>query len=144
MQELKNVATYAAQNRIRGTSFKRNSLLKPLDIIMQELDRCPAPDDPNELELIRAGTKELIFDHLDRIASADYKLGQTKREKVNHYVDLFFDDVLGKAHHWKVNRLLNRERLIRSAYLFYVREATPAKEAVSVAANGTYDTDTEE
>ena len=38
MQELKELATYAAQNNIRGSTFKRNSLLKPLDIILQELN----------------------------------------------------------------------------------------------------------
>ncbi len=133
MQELQELATYAAQNTIRGTSYKRNSLLKPLDIIMQELDRCPAPGNLNELELIRAGTKEMIFDHLDRIAKTEYKPGRTKRDKVNHYVDHFFNEVLFKAHHGKVNRLLNRERLIRSAYLFYVRDALPVKSAVGVA-----------
>jgi hypothetical protein len=144
MQELKELATYAAQNNIRGGTFKRNSLLKPLDIILQELDRCPAPDNANELELVRAGTKGLIFDHLERIADAEYKPGRTKRDKVNHYVDLFFDGVLDKAHHGKVNRLLNRERLIRSAYLFYVREAIPVKSKVGVAAGATGDEDEEE
>src|SRR5216683_961603 len=134
MQELKELATYAAQNNIRGSTFKRNSLLKPLDIILQELDRCPAPDNANELELVRAGTKGLIFDHLERIADVEYKPGRTKRDKVNHYVDLFFDGVLFKAHHDKVNRLLNRERLIRSAYLFYLREAIPVKSKAGVAA----------
>jgi hypothetical protein len=123
MQELKELAEYAANNNIRGTSLKRNSLLKPLDIILQELDRCPNPDDPNELELVRTGTKGLIFEHLERIASADYKPGRTKESKVNHYGDLFFDEVLRKANHGKVNRLLSRERLIRSAYLVYYRQA---------------------
>jgi hypothetical protein len=52
---------------------------------------------------------------------------------VSHYVDLFFDEVLKKAHHNNVNRLLGRERLIRSAYLFYLREALPRKAAESVA-----------
>jgi hypothetical protein len=137
MQELKELATYAAQNNIRGSTFKRNSLLKPLDIILQELDRCPAPDNANELELVRAGTKGLIFDHLERIADSEYKPGRTKRDKVSHYVDLFFDGVLDKAHHGKVNRLLNRERLIRSAYLFYVREAIPVKSKVGVPAGAT-------
>jgi len=36
---------------------------------------------------------------------------------------LFFDEVLRKANHGKVNRLLSRERLIRSAYLVYYRQA---------------------
>lgn len=120
---LQELAVFAAQNSIKGTSFKRNSLLKPLDIILQELDRCPNPDDKKELALIRAATKELIFDHLERIAKDEYKPGQTKQSKVNQYVDLFFDGVLEKAHHGKVNRLLSREKLIRAAYLFWVRQA---------------------
>jgi hypothetical protein len=135
MQELRATAVYAAENRIKGKTFKRNSLLKPLDIILSELDRCPSPDNPNELELIRAGTKEMIFDHLERIAEADYKPGRTKQDKVGHFVDLFFDEVLVKAHHNNVNRLLSRERLIRSAYLFYLREALPRKTAENVAAD---------
>lgn len=123
MQELKALAEYAATNGIRGLSFKRNSMLKPFDIILQELDRCPKPDDENELGLVRAGTQGLIFEHLERIASASYKPGRTKEGKVNHYVDMFFDGVLKKAHGGKVNRLLTRERLIRSAYLVYYRQA---------------------
>lgn len=144
MQELRAMAVYAAENRIRGNTLKRNSLLKPLDIVLSELDHCPAPDNPNELALIRAGTKEMIFDYLERIAQPGYKIGRTKQEKVSHYVDLFFDEVLKKAHHNNVNRLLGRERLIRSAYLFYLREALPHKAAESVAINaeaGEYEDD---
>ncbi len=121
------MAVYAAQNRIQGTSRQRNSLLKPLDIILEELDRCPEPDNLNEIELIKAGTKRMIFDHLERIADADYKPGRTKQEKINHYVDLFFEEVLKKAHQGNVNKLLNRERLLRSAYLFYFSEALPTR-----------------
>jgi hypothetical protein len=135
MQELRTMAIYAAEHRIRGTSLKRNSLLKPLDIILSELDRCPDPGNDNELELIRAGAKEMIFDHLERIAQPGYKIGRTKQEQVSQYVDLFFDDVLKQAHHGNANRLLGRERLIRSAYLFYLREALPYKAAVGITAN---------
>jgi CRISPR-associated protein Csc3 len=120
---LQELAVYAAKNSIKGTSFKRNSLLKPLDIILQELDRCPNPDDKRELALIRAAAKELIFAHLARIAKDEYKPGQTKQSKVNYYVDLFFEEVLDKAHHGKVNKLLSREKLIRAAYLFWTRQA---------------------
>jgi|SRR5579884_166858 CRISPR-associated protein Csc3 len=143
MQELRAMAVYAAENRIKGGTNKRNSLLKPLAIILDELDRCPAPDNPNELELIRAGAKEMIFDHLERIADAEYKPGRTKQEKISYYVDLFFDEVLKKAHHNNVNRLLARERLIRSAYLFYFREAMPQK-AKGAADAETGDTQDEE
>ncbi len=120
---LQQLAAYAAHNSIKGSSFKRNSLLKPLDIILEELERCQNPDDKKELAVICAGTKELIFDHLARIAKEEYKPGQTKQSKINRYVDIFFDDVLEKDHHGKVNRLLSREKLIRAAYLFWVRQA---------------------
>jgi hypothetical protein len=120
---LQKLAIFAQKNNIKGTSLKRNSLLKPLDIILQELDRCPNPDDKKELELIRAAAKEFIFDHLERIAKDEYKPGQTKQSKINEYVDLFFDGVLEKAHHGKVNKLLSREKLLRAAYLFWIRQA---------------------
>ncbi|SRR5712692_6661008 len=120
---LQQLAAYAAHNSIKGSSFKRNSLLKPLDIILEELERCQNPDDKKELAVICAGTKELIFDHLARIAKEEYKPGQTKQSKINQYVDIFFEDVLKRDYHGKVNKLLSREKLIRAAYLFWVRQA---------------------
>lgn len=119
---LQQLAVYAAHNSIKGTSLNRNSLLKPLDIILQELDRCLNPDDEKELAVIRAASKELIFDHLERIAKEGYKPGQTKQSKINEFVDIFFDGVLKKDHYGKVNKLLSREKLIRAAYLFWVRQ----------------------
>lgn len=117
MESLKDLATYAAQYRIRGRSYKRNSLLKPLDIILDELDRCPNPKNDDELALVRAGTKGLILDHVKRVAKGVHE------EAVYQYVEIFFKAVLHEAHHDNVNRLLQRERLIRSAYLVYMREA---------------------
>ena len=140
MEEIRELAAYAAQHRLQGGSMKRNSLLKPLDIILEELERCPEPDNQNELALVRAGTKRMIFDYMDRIADVEYKPGRTKQEKINHYVDLFFDGVLNKAHHNNVNKLLGRERLIRSAYLFYLSEAR--SQLSKTSANGTTDEDT--
>jgi CRISPR-associated protein Csc3 len=132
MKQLKDLAQYAANNTIRGGSYRRNSLLKPLDIILQELEKCPNPEDEGELALVRDGTKDMIFEHLRRIAKAEYKPGRTKESKVYKYVDLFFDEVLLKAHGEGargVTRLLNREKLIRSAYLVYLREALAQKQA---------------
>ena len=62
------------------------------------------------------------------------------RSMVNGQVD----EVLFKAHHGKVNRLLSRERLIRSAYLFYVRDALPQKPLVGVTAGVADDSDDED
>ncbi len=123
MQQLKHVAQHAARYRIRGRSYKRNSLLKPLDIIMGELERCPTPtpaygpDYSNEIEFACTSSKGLIYDHVKRIARGVHE------EHIYQYVDLFFDEVLKEVHRGNVNTLLQRERSIRSAYLVYLREA---------------------
>ena len=117
MDALQDLATFAASHRIRGRSYKRNSMLKPLDIILNELDRCPNPKDPAEIKLVRTGSKGLIYEHVQRVAKG------VREDAVYHYVDLFFDQVLEEAHHNNANKLLQRERLIRSAYLVYMRQA---------------------
>lgn len=122
MQQLKHVAQHAARYRIRGRSYKRNSLLKPLDIILAELERCPTPtsdyaDYTNEIEFACTSSKGLIYDHVKRIARGVHE------EHIYQYVNLFFDEVLKEVHHGNVNALLQRERAIRSAYLVYMREA---------------------
>ncbi len=117
MKSLQNLAVYAASHRIRGRSYKRNSMLKPLDIILNALDRCPNIKDIDEIELVKAGSKGLILEHIRRVSKG------VREDAVYAYVDLFFDQVLeGKAGD-KANKLLQRERLIRSAYLVYMREA---------------------
>lgn len=117
MQALQILATYAATNRIHGRSFKRNSMLKPLDIILNELDRCPDAKNRDEINLIKAGSKGLILEHIRRVTKGVHE------ERIYHYVDLFFNDVLQVAFHNNANKLLQRERLVRSAYLVYMREA---------------------
>jgi len=105
--------------------FKRSSVLKPLDMILVLLEQNPKEADRG---LVRAGAKEELFAHLDRIAPTGRKPGRQKREQVSRFVDLFFDGVLGEAHAGDVNQLLQRARLLRSAYLTYYRVALPQRE----------------
>lgn len=117
MDALRDLAAFAASHRIRGRSYKRNSMLKPLDIILNELDRCPNTKDDNEIKLLTAGCKGLIYEHVQRVAKG------VREDAVYDYVDMFFYGVLKEAHHNNANKLLQRERLIRSAYLVYMRQA---------------------
>lgn len=120
MKELKQLAEHAARNRIRGRSYKRNSLLKPLDIILAELERCPDPTNSNERDFARDSSKGLIYDHVKRVSKGVYE------EAIYRYVDLFFEGVLKEVHHGSIPKLLQRERSLRSAYLVYMREALAA------------------
>lgn len=117
MKELKHLAEHAARHRIRGRSYKRNSLLKPLDIILEELERCPDPKNPNDKDLARDSSKGLIYDHVKRVAKGVHE------QAIYEYADIFFNEVLGDVHHGSIQKLLQRERSLRSAYLVYMREA---------------------
>jgi CRISPR-associated protein Csc3 len=120
VEYLDQMARVAAQNYLIGSSFKRNSLLDPLDTLLELTEKNPLPEDRAEL---RAAGVTNIFSRLERLAEADRKPGRTKREEVKRYVNLYVDGLLAQDHHGDVNQLLNRARFIRSAYLFYVQEA---------------------
>jgi len=128
MEPLKQMATLAAEEHIQGRSFKRNSILKPLDIILENLEREPKEE---VRDLVRRASERDIFDHIDRITEAQYKPGRVKRERkqdqIRRYVDFFFDGILTKVHDGDINRLLQRGKLIRSAYLTYFRDALPER-----------------
>jgi CRISPR-associated protein Csc3 len=125
VQTLAELAKMAWRDRIRGRSRERNSLLKPFDMI---LDTLKVKSDAFDLDTMRAALVEDIFRHMEVIAPPGYKPGRQKREKVKAYVDLFFADILGGVYRGNINRLLNDEKGLRSAYLFYVREEIPMKE----------------
>lgn len=124
MEQLQQLAQHAWAHRIKSSSLKRNALLKPFDMILTQLEEEPRPE---LRSTVRAALVEDIFAHLERIANPGFKPGRTKHEAVEQYVGSFFDGVLTDAHHGDVNRLLGRARLLRSAYLFYIRRCIPAK-----------------
>jgi len=61
MKKLQHLAIHTAQYRIRGRSYKRNSLLKTLDLVLTELDRCPDTQSQNELDFARTSSTRLIL-----------------------------------------------------------------------------------
>lgn len=125
MQALRTLAEMAWRDHIVGRDItKRNSLIKPFDMLLDGLD---AKSEAFGLDTLRAQLTEDIFRHLEAIASEEYKPGRTKREKVKAYVDAFFDGVLSGAYRGNVQKLLNDLKPLRAAYLFYVREQIPSK-----------------
>lgn len=119
-EELAHVAEIARNNRIWGRSFKKSSILFPVADVFDKLKQAGRTADR---EALRAATVSDIFDHLDRIADAQYKPGKTKREAVKSFVNGWYDGILGEVYKGDLRRLLSDEKLIRSAYLFYFNEA---------------------
>jgi len=120
---LHQLAEIAWQSRIIGTSLKKNSLLFPVSEIFLKLRLLEGAID---LETLRAATIQDIFDHLERI-NDEYKPGRTKREAIKQFVDGWFDTILGTIYNGNPRKLLSDEKLIRSAYHFYIREQIPNK-----------------
>ncbi len=122
-QALKRLANIAWENGLRGRSLKKNSLMAPLDEIFKKLS---LQSDAADIELLRAAATEDIFEHLERIAKK-YKPGKKKWAAAQEYVNGFFDDVYEDVYGGKLQKLLADEKLIRSAYMFYIREEIPRK-----------------
>ena len=121
---LQELAEIAWSGRLRGRSLRKNSLMAPLDEIFKKLgQRSEAMD----METLRAAAVQDIFEHLERIADQQYRPGRKKWEATQNFVDGFFDNIYQGVYKGKLQKLLADEKLLRSAYMFYVREQIPHK-----------------
>ncbi len=124
-EHLQQLAEIAWQNGLRGRSLEKSALLFPVNEVFQKLNH---PGGVADRETLKAATAQDIFDHLSRIADDRYKPGRKKHEATKRFVDGWFDDVLEAIYGGNHRKLLNDEKLIRSAYHFYIREQIPRKE----------------
>ena len=128
---LRQLAKIAWQNRLIGNSLKKNSLLFPVNETFQKMRLL---DDIVDLETLKAATSQDIFDHIDRISEEGFKPGRTKREAIKTFVEGWFENVLDEIYSGNHRKLLSDEKLIRSAYHFYIREQIPSKSDKTEAA----------
>jgi len=125
-QELQKLAQAAWQNRIKGRTLEKNALLFPVNEIFQKIRMV---DEMVDLDTLKAATAQDIFDHIDRISDEQYKPGRTKLEAIKQYVDGWFETVLGQIYGGNTRRFVSDEKLIRSAYHFYIRAQISSKGA---------------
>lgn len=124
-QQLQKLAEIAWQGGLRGKSLKKNSLMTPLDEIFKKLNQqSPAIDDA----ALQAIIAQDIFEYLERIADEGYSPGRRKMTAATEFVRLFFEEVYAGIYHNNRTRLLADEKLLRSAYLFYIRQQIGSKE----------------
>lgn len=115
----------AGKSYIKGKTFKRNSLLKPIDIIFDLLER---KSEYLDLETVFATATQQIFDHIKRISPDNKQPGETKYQKIEEFVATFKEDLLEDVYQGKINDLIADQKIIKSAYLFYYRKATQTEE----------------
>ena len=122
--QLQRLAEISWQNGLRGRSLEKSSLLFPLDDVLQKISLLGGAAD---VETLKAAAVQDIFDHISRIADDRYKPGRKKWEATKQFVDGWFDDVLGAIYGGNHRKLINDDKLLRSAFHFYVREQIVAK-----------------
>ena len=123
--QLRRLAELGWKGGLRGRTLEKSALLYPVSEVLAKLGQ---PSGQVDQDALRAAAVQDIFDHLSRIAGDEYKPGRRKYEAVKEFVDIWFDDVLEGVYGGNLRKLLADEKLIRSAYLFYVREQIPRKQ----------------
>jgi len=119
VETLRKLAKIAWQGGLKGKTLEKNSLMVALDHVFDKLTH---RSEHLDLGTLRAATVEDIFEYLNRIREAKYKPGEQAWQAVTHFVDTFYDELLGQVYRGNINRLLADEKVIRSAYLFFMRE----------------------
>jgi CRISPR-associated protein Csc3 len=123
-KELQRLAEIAWSGGLRGSSLRKNSLLMPLAEIFTKLNR---RSEAADVDLLRAAIIEDTFEHLERIADERYPPGRRKWEAIEAFVGRFFDDIYQGVYKGNLRKVLADEKLLRSAYLFYLREQIRSK-----------------
>ncbi len=120
--ELTRAAEIAVQNNLRGSSFERSSLLYPFDEMMKKLAQDQGQTAVDR-ETLRAAAIQDIYDHLERLAKrANYKMTKARADACADFVNCWFDNILMGVYDGKTRKLIADEKMLRSAFLFYVRQ----------------------
>ena len=115
---IQRLAQLAWDGNLKGQSLEKNSLMMPLDHCFEKLEQWQEPMDK---EMLRAAAITDIYSYLERIREQGM-VGTTTQQKIKAFVDVFFDGLLDQVYKGNRTRLLTDEKLIRSAFLFHIRE----------------------
>lgn len=129
IETIQKLARLAWEGNLKGKSLEKNSLMVPLDECFAKIQQKEAPVDDGTL---RAAAAEDIYEYLGRIREQGM-VGRGTMVKVTAFVDAFFDELLNGVYQGNRHRLLTDEKLIRSAFLFHVRELIATRSAERAA-----------
>lgn len=117
-ETIQRLAQLAWDGNLKGQTLAKNSLMMPLDHCFEKVQLMQPPMDK---ETLRAVTITDIYSYLERIRD-EGMVGQETQRKAKAFVDAFFDDLWGNHYANNRQRLISDEKLIRSAFLFHIRE----------------------
>lgn len=124
-ETIQKLAQLAWEGNLKGQTLAKNSLMMPLDHCFEKVQLMQPPVDK---ETLRAVTITDIYSYLERIRE-EGMVGQETQRKAKVFVDAFFDELWGTHYANNRQRLLSDEKLIRSAFLFHIRELLAKRSA---------------
>lgn len=124
-ETIQKLAQLAWDGNLKGQSLAKNSLMMPLDHCFEKTQLLQPPLDQ---ETLRSVTVTDIYSYLERIRD-DGMVGNETQRKIKLFVDAFFDELWGTCYANNRQRLLSDEKLIRSAFLFHIRELLAKRSA---------------
>lgn len=129
-ETIQKLAQLAWDGNLRGQSSEKsyptkNALMMPIDHCFEGIQGWQEPQDK---ETIRAVAANNIFEYLWRIRDQNM-IGESTRRKIKTFVDVFVDELFSTVYRENRARLLNDEKLIRSAFLFHIRELLAKRSA---------------
>jgi CRISPR-associated protein Csc3 len=124
--QLQQLAQIAWKYRLIGRTLTKNSLMTALDEVLRKIGQQNKAVE-NDPAALRAATVQDIFAYLERTADPRYPAGRKKWEGTKEFVDHFYSNIYTGVYHSSTARLLGDEKLLRSAFMFYMRESMPRK-----------------
>ncbi|NTU79316.1 MAG: type I-D CRISPR-associated protein Cas10d/Csc3 [Chloroflexales bacterium] len=125
---MRHLAQIAWKHRLIGRTLAKSSLMTAMDEVLQKItQRSKAIE--SDMDALKAATVEDIFAYLERVADERYRPGRTKWEAIKEFVDVFYSGIYAGVYGNNPARILSDEKLLRSTYMFYMREQIPRKVA---------------
>jgi CRISPR-associated protein Csc3 len=114
---LKESARLAAEFNLKGSSFKRTSVIEPFTAFLTSI-RSVKPH--MDLDFVFASLVQKYHTRLDRIR--DHVVGETKFEQLKQYYDIL-RKLYEEVYHARPEKLLSDREDLEAAYLFFWQEA---------------------
>ncbi|WP_110515527.1 type I-D CRISPR-associated protein Cas10d/Csc3 [Herpetosiphon llansteffanensis] len=122
---LNRLAEIARQGNLRGSSWKKSSMLTALDEVLRKINLQSEELNP---AVLQAAAIEDMYQHIQRTRTlSGFKSGKKLLAACEAFVQIFFSDIYYGVYAGKPARLLNHEKVLRSAYHFYLQQHFRAK-----------------
>jgi CRISPR-associated protein Csc3 len=113
---LKQAAKIAAESKLRGSSFKRTSLVEPFSEFIAAIR---AQKSYMDLDFMFAALAQKYHTRLDRIR--EHGVGATKLEKIKDFYAVL-RQMYADIYHSRADKILNDRSNLEAAYLFFLQE----------------------